>query len=123
MKLLVVLLLVVAIFIAGCAAEDRGIKKVSPAEFKEIISKEEVFVIDVHIPEQEHIAGTDAVIPFDELEKYQDQLPSDKDTPLALYCRSGSMSAAAAQELADRGYTEVYDLQGGRNAYMKELGG
>ena len=50
-------------------------------------------------------------------------LPKDKDAKIVLYCRSGGMSRAAAYELAEEGYTNVYDLVGGKNAYdlYKEL--
>lgn len=88
-------------------------------EFSQLIDQEEVFVLDVHIPEQNHIAGTDAFIPYNELASNLDQLPTDKTTPIAVYCRSGSMSRTASQELIDLGYTQVYDLVGGINAYKE----
>ncbi len=34
-----------------------------------------------------------------------------------LYCRSGSMSTAAAQVLASEGYQDVMELDGGFNAW------
>ena len=36
-----------------------------------------------------------------------------KDEPLYLYCRSGNRSRKAAQLLAEEGFTEIYDLEGG----------
>ena len=47
-----------------------------------------------------------------------DKLPS-KDVPIALYCRSGSMSKQASQELSDLGY-KVYNLKGGANSWRTE---
>jgi len=44
-----------------------------------------------------------------------------KDTPLMIYCASGGRSAKAAQQLKSEGYTKVYDLEGGLNAW-KEAG-
>lgn len=88
-------------------------------EFSELASQPETFVLDVHIPEQNHIPGTDAFIPYNDLNSRLDELPENKDTPIAIYCRSGSMSRTASQELVDLGYTQVYDLIGGINAYKE----
>lgn len=109
----------IPLLIAGCSTPGNVIQ-VDPVEFKELIQGETVFVLDVHIPQQQHIQGTDALIPYNELNENKDKLPST-DVPIALYCRSGSMSSQAGKELAEMGYT-VYELKGGRNAYIAEFG-
>ena len=73
-------------------------------------------LINVHIPYNDHIEGTDAFIAFDSILDSED-LPTDKAAPIALYCRSGNMSAQASAVLADAGYTNVIDLDGGMNAW------
>ena len=98
------------------------VQKLSPQEFDEQANNEAAFVLDVHIPEQAHIPGTDAFIPFDKLEENISQLPENKDTPLLVYCRSGGMSAEATQELVEMGYTNVSDLVGGINAWKSVNG-
>ena len=108
--------------LTGCAATQEnagGAKLLRPGEFSQIIQGKEVFVIDTHIPEQEHILGTDVVIPYNRLEEGRGSLPEDKDTPIAVYCRSGSMSAEAAGTLREMGYTTIYDLEGGVNAWRE----
>ncbi len=88
-----------------------------PADFRTALTEPGVFVVDVHIPEQQHIAGTDAVIPFNEIDSNLDRLPADKTTPIAVYCLTGGMSARAAAQLVRLGYERVIDLAGGTVAW------
>ena len=48
-----------------------------------------------------------------------DELPARDETSV-LYCRSGGMSAMAAEELVEAGYTNVLELDGGFNAWKAE---
>ncbi|MFN2120710.1 MAG: rhodanese-like domain-containing protein [Anaerolineales bacterium] len=80
----------------------------------ELQSKDFVFV-NVHIPFEGDIAGTDLSIPYDKITQPDNLslLPADKNAKIVLYCRSGRMSAIAAQALAEQGYTNVWDIPGG----------
>jgi len=73
-------------------------------------------VVNVHIPYAGEIEGTDLNVPFNDPSALAAALP-DKDTPIILYCRSGAMSAQAAVTLSDLGYTQIYDVPGGMNAW------
>ena len=42
----------------------------------------------------------------------------DKDTTYAVYCRSGSRSDAALEQMSAAGFTHLYDLAGGLNAWQ-----
>jgi len=107
-------------FMSNPSAQNNSmIKLISPSEFAERVREKNAFVVDVHTPEQTHIPGTDAVIPFDRIQANKDKLPTDKSVPIFVYCRSGSMSATAAGEIAALGFTNVYDLAGGTNAYKE----
>ena len=41
-----------------------------------------------------------------------------KDRPLVVYCYHGHSSQMAAKFLVDQGFTEVYNLEGGYEAWM-----
>lgn len=94
-------------------------KTVTPVQLKAILPDKDFFLLDVHIPEQNHIAGTDAFIDFRKIRQQSDLLPDDKNTKIIVYCVGGQMSRQAALELIDLGYTQVYDLLGGTWAFRQ----
>ena len=99
--------------------KDKGYRSVSPEEFYRLMQSENAYLIDVHVPEQKHLNGTDAWIPYNRIISMQDLLPEDKNTLILVYCRSGHMSKIAASELVEMGYRNVYELDGGIIAWKK----
>jgi rhodanese-related sulfurtransferase len=92
--------------------------KISVAELQTMLGAEErPRLVNTHIPYQGDIAGTDVSIAFNEIADHLDQLPEDRGAPVVLYCRSGPMSDRAATTLAGLGYTNVFSLVGGFNAW------
>lgn len=85
-----------------------------------MLADDDVLVLNVHVPDEGSIAGTDAVIPYDEIRERATALPSDLDAPLAVYCKSGRMSAEAVTTLLDLGYTDVVELRGGMDAWTAD---
>ncbi|KAA3616812.1 MAG: rhodanese-like domain-containing protein [Calditrichaeota bacterium] len=92
---------------------------VSPDELYEWMEIEDIFLINTHKPLAGNIVETDYTIAFDEIEMNLDKLPEDKNALVILYCRSGNMSRIAAQKLADLGYTNVYNLEGGMQEWVE----
>ena len=90
---------------------------VSVAELQSMLQHKDFTFVNVHIPFQGKINPTDAFIPYNEIDQHLSQLPADKNAKIVLYCRSGSMSTEAAHTLADLGYTDVFNLSGGFNAW------
>ena len=88
----------------------------TPAQLKQALIKKNFVFINVHVPYEGHIAGTDLSIPFDNIAQ-STKLPADRKASIVLYCRSGTMSAEARQTLNRKGYTNVRELQGGFNAW------
>jgi heme/copper-type cytochrome/quinol oxidase subunit 2 len=105
---------ILSLLAVGFAFAAKGsFKDITPQELRQMLGGRKDFaLIDVHIPEQKHIQGTDDFIPYNAISENKDKLPP-KDTKIVVYCRTSSMSAQAAQELLDMGYTEVYNLKGG----------
>lgn len=97
--------------------EEAKFRSIYPLALKEMMREKDFILIDVHIPKKEPIAGTDLFIPYDQIEANLEKLPSDKTVKIVLYCLGGSMSTEAATVLAAKGYSNVYDLIGGKQAY------
>ena len=92
---------------------------ITPQELKTMLEEKDFFFVNVHIPYEGELPETDAFIPFDELEAHLSEFPQEKDAKIVLYCRSGSMSATAAREMVNRGFSNIYNLDGGFRAWSE----
>jgi rhodanese-related sulfurtransferase len=125
MKRLVVLMTVLAVAAGPAAAQTRvpvdgdAYTDVSPAGLAPMLRTKRFPLINVHIPYEGQIEGTDLFIAFDQIEANLDKLPADKTVRIVLYCRSGHMSAIAARALVKHGYTDVWNLDGGMIAWER----
>lgn len=88
-----------------------------PQKLKTMLEGKDFFFVNVHVPYEGEIPDTDAFIPFDQVHDSIDEFPQDTGAKIVVYCRSGSMSTKAANDLARLGYTNVYNLDGGFRAW------
>lgn len=127
-RLLAIGALLALVLVAGaCAADDTelddalgrdSVQLMTPDDYSGFLTANpEVTLINVHVPYEGEIEGTDEFVAFDQILDW-DGLPTDRDTPVVLYCRSGNMSGQAARALEGAGYTNIVDLEGGMNAWM-----
>jgi rhodanese-related sulfurtransferase len=97
--------------------ESNVVLNVNPEELNEMLSTKDFIMVNVHIPFEGDIPGTDLFIPYNQISQYLDELPNDKKSKIVVYCRSGSMSNIAAEELISFGFTNIINLEGGFNAW------
>mgnify|MGYP001561100981 FL=1 len=92
---------------------------VTAPALKQMLDGKDFFFVNVHIPYEGEIPRTDAFIPFDQVEKQLNRLPTKKDAKIVLYCQSGRMSDIAARTLVRHGYTNLWNLEGGMVAWRQ----
>ncbi len=116
LSIIIILAILVIIFLVF---NSKGtLSQISPEEFETLVNQETVFVINTHTPYVGEIDGTDLIAEsWDNMELYRVELPKDKNTKIALYCRSGRMAETSAAQLIEMGYTKIYNLEGGMKAW------
>lgn len=125
------LFLLSVVILTGCQSKpltsetvvtaDIAYTNVSADELNKMLKNKDFVFVNVHIPFEGNIANTDLSIPFDQITEPTNlaQLPADKNAKIFLYCRSGRMSAIAAEELVSLGYTNIWNLIGGMVEWEK----
>jgi phage shock protein E len=91
---------------------------VSASQLSDMLTHKDFTLVNVKTPYVGEIDGTDLYIPYDQLTARASALPANKGSRVLVYCRSGVESAQAAQTLLDLGYTNVWNLDGGMNAWQ-----
>ena len=113
--------LFLACLLSGCIASSADWQRVDVEEFDQAIEENEsAFLLDVRTQtewEQDGHLENATLILHSELEAREGELPSEKDTMILLYCRSGNRSQDAAQTLVDLGFTNIIELETGINGW------
>ena len=117
-KLLFLLLAVMLLTACGQAKEndwEAAYMNITAEEAKQIMDSEDGYIIlDARTQEeydQGHIPGAIVISHEEIMEKAEDVL-TDKDQLILVYCRSGRRSKIAAEALVELGYTNIREFGG-----------
>ena len=90
-------------------------EQITPEEAKKIMdSGDEHIILDTRKQDEfdeGHIPGA-ILIPYTEIENKAEEMLSDKDAQILVYCRSGRRSKIASESLTKLGYTNVKEFGG-----------
>lgn len=112
----VLMVIGVALTVAGCSSSAVQLETVSPQEAAEVIADTpQVVVLDIRTPEELQSGFISDAVNIDFYEPdfaaQLDLLP--KDVPYVVYCRSGNRSGQAMSIFDELGFTEVTEIGGG----------
>ena len=115
-----IFLLLAVMMLAACGQDkenDQGAVyvNITAEEAKQIMDSEEGYII-LDVREQDeydagHIPGA-ILIPYTQIEAKAEEVLTEKDQLILVYCRSGRRSKIAAEALAELGYTNIKEFGG-----------
>lgn len=122
------LALAAVLVVAGCSSSsgndaEGSVRVVAPTAARELLDDGTGRVlIDVRTPEEFDEARLDGALLID---FYRDDFEAamselDRNQPYVIYCRSGSRSGQARELMAELGFTDVADIDGGILAWQSE---
>ncbi len=98
------------------------VHNLSAADFEKLIKDKKVWLLDVREKYEfntGYIKGA-KLVPATRFEDEFEKLGIGKKEKIALYCRSGSRSAFIAENLSNKGYKNVFNLEEGIISWIKE---
>lgn len=120
MRIKRLLVLLFSITLIGCISKKEQKQLLSPTEFNQ--KKESHLLIDVRTPmefEESHLKNAINIDYFDK-QFYEKVKNFDKNKPIFIYCRTGRKSGEISEKLIKKGFTKVYDLDGGIISWKEE---
>lgn len=107
----------------GQTAEKDSIQVISMEKFEKLSSKKKNMVLDVRTPEEVAEGHLPGAVNINFLgDNFSSELNNlNKNKTYLLYCRSGSRTRRAADQMQKAGFKKVYMLEGGITAW-KEAG-
>ena len=87
-------------------------------DFARRVAVAEVYLVNVHVPPDQSIKGTDAFISYDTIVP-DGRIPDNRSAPVLLYCKTGQMPRMATGAIRNAGYGDVNYLEGGTDAWER----
>lgn len=115
-----ILLLMTMLLLTACGqdkenSQGAGYVNITAEQAKEIMDSQDGYIIlDVRAQDEfdeSHIPGA-ILIPHDEITEKAEDLLTNKDQLILVYCRSGRRSKLAAEALVELGYTNIKEFGG-----------
>ncbi len=92
------------------------VRAISPAEVVERVNAGSLVIVDVRPADERARAAID--LPFAHFDDGVEEIEAiDKATPLAFLCHTGARSGQAAEHFRALGFSEVYNISGGIDAW------
>ncbi|MDD9945277.1 MAG: rhodanese-like domain-containing protein [Myxococcales bacterium] len=101
--------------------EPPRVKQLSVQELAQMRERGEAFeLIDVRTEQEHGTASIEGARLLDDAGRGE-LLRLDKDTPLVFLCHHGQRSQAAAETFLQQGFTRVFNVRGGIDAWSREV--
>jgi rhodanese-related sulfurtransferase len=131
---LIALLVIVALSAAACGSSQENTKQSEPTDQPatfQTVSVEDAhqklngdngaIIVDVREPQEWTATGHPPDARLIPLGQFAQRAPNElpKDTDIYVICNSGNRSQVASQSLIDLGYTQVFNVDGGIQAWLQ----
>lgn len=108
-----------SVLIFSCKAQNKMVLTANEFE-KAITTKENIQILDVRTPGEFFSGHINNALQADwnDQKEFERRIAFiDKNKPVYVYCLGGGRSASAAEKMRKMGYSNVYELKGGVNAW------
>ncbi len=102
--------------------KSRAFNNVTVDQLTRLVNQENAQVIDVR-PKDAFVQGhiVNAInMPLEDLKAGKVKTDKLKKKPVVVYCQMGRSSVTASQHLTEAGFEQVFNLQGGINAWISD---
>ncbi len=103
-------------------SNTQKLENITVSQVKEMMNNQKYTIIDVRTPEETALGKiSNTALEINVLNKdifMQEIAKLDKSKPYIIYCRSGSRSKSACQIMQQEGFSHLYNMLGGYNAWQ-----
>lgn len=108
--------------VTSCSAQQTGFPKIAPQDLlKKIESGNPPYIVDVRSPKEYvrgHVPGA-VNIPYRRISDHLEQLRSQEQRGIVVYCAVGGRTRVAKQVLSEAGFRKVFHLDGDMSGWEK----